>query len=103
LCLIYVQCIHVVSQVNLDESLRAVGVTYQRDGRTLSIKATKEVILSAGSIGTPQLLMLSGIGDPAHLSSLGVLSDINIHRTKVCDVQQKIRLRTTVILRLPQK
>ena len=40
--------------------------------------AHKEVILSAGAINTPQLLMLSGIGDPAELASLGIHTRVNL-------------------------
>lgn len=40
--------------------------------RRLTVRATKEVVLSAGSVGTPHLLQLSGIGDRGHLSSLGI-------------------------------
>ncbi len=46
---------------------RATGVTYRQRGRTLSATADGEVILAGGAINSPQLLMLSGIGDPDHL------------------------------------
>jgi len=49
-----------------------VGVTYVRNGQTITVKASKEVILSAGAIGSPQLLLLSGIGPAQELISLGV-------------------------------
>lgn len=50
-----------VKHVNFDENLRAVGVTFVLNGTKEYIaKAKKEVVLSAGSIGTPQILMLSG-------------------------------------------
>lgn len=49
------------------EGGRAVGVEIIRDGAREIITAEAEVILSAGAIGTPQLLMLSGIGDADHL------------------------------------
>ena len=52
---------------------RAVGVTYiNGDGKKISVKATKEVILCGGVINTPQLLMLAGIGDAEELSSHGI-------------------------------
>ena len=51
---------------------RATGVQCQRGGKTLSITAGKEVILSGGAINTPQLLMLSGIGDARHLADHGI-------------------------------
>lgn len=61
------------ARVELD-ARRATGVTYQDQfGRSHSVTATKEVILSGGSINSPQLLMLSGIGDPEHLTSNGIL------------------------------
>lgn len=43
----------------------------------VTVNATKEVISSAGSINSPQLLMLSGIGDPAQLSKLGIKTLVN--------------------------
>ncbi len=51
---------------------RAVGVELRRDGVSETVRATREVILCAGAINTPQLLMLSGIGDPAHLCDTGI-------------------------------
>ncbi len=52
---------------------RAVGVQYSRkDGSIASVTASREVILCGGSVNSPQLLMLSGIGDPDHLSDLGI-------------------------------
>lgn len=56
----------------LFEGRRAVGVEYRRDGRTQSVRARREVILSGGAINSPQLLMLSGIGDGAQLAGLGI-------------------------------
>jgi choline dehydrogenase len=53
------------------EGKRAVGVEVQR-GRKIEIVYGKEIILSGGAINTPQILQLSGIGDSAHLSKLGI-------------------------------
>lgn len=50
----------------------AYGVEYDRHGETRLAFATKEVILAAGAIGSPKLLMLSGIGPREHLEELGV-------------------------------
>ncbi len=49
------------------EGNRAVGVEYSQDGQRKQVMASREVILSGGVINSPQLLMLSGIGDPAEL------------------------------------
>jgi choline dehydrogenase-like flavoprotein len=49
------------------EGRRAVGVEYVEGGVTASVHPQREVILAGGSINTPQLLMLSGIGDPDEL------------------------------------
>jgi choline dehydrogenase len=51
---------------------RAVGVEYTRHGKSHQVRARREVILSGGSINSPQLLMLSGIGDPEHLQRVGI-------------------------------
>lgn len=50
------------------EGLRAVGVNFDYRGETRSVRAEREVILSAGAINSPQLLMLSGIGNADHLA-----------------------------------
>ena len=46
---------------------RAIGVEYACRGETVSARAEREVILAAGVVNSPQLLMLSGIGDPEEL------------------------------------
>jgi len=56
----------------LFEGTRATGIAYQRGGKTFVARATREVILSGGSINSPQLLSLSGIGDAAVLKPLGI-------------------------------
>lgn len=50
----------------------AVGVTYGREGQTHTVYADAEVILSAGAIGSPQLLQLSGVGPADALRALGI-------------------------------
>ena len=50
----------------------AAGVSYTRDGVSASATAAREVILSAGAINTPQVLMLSGIGPPELLKEHGI-------------------------------
>jgi len=51
---------------------RALGVQYRRGGQTLTAMAAQEVVLSAGAYGSPQLLMLSGIGRPDELREAGI-------------------------------
>ena len=54
------------------ERQRAVGVEYVKDGQSRTAIAEREIILCGGAINTPQLLMLSGIGDPDHLRATGI-------------------------------
>jgi choline dehydrogenase len=54
------------------EGGRAAGVTYRSAGREETARAQAEVILAAGAVGTPQLLMLSGIGPADHLREHGI-------------------------------
>ncbi|KAL5010862.1 hypothetical protein ScPMuIL_013167 [Solemya velum] len=51
---------------------KAVGVEFIRNGRKLGINVNQEVIISGGSVDSPKLLMLSGIGPRNHLESLGI-------------------------------
>ena len=54
------------------EANRAVGIEYLHDGRTEQAHAAREVLISGGAINSPQLLMLSGIGDGAQLRAHGI-------------------------------
>ena len=54
------------------ENGRATGVEYQCDGRILTANARREVILSGGSVNSPQVLELSGIGKPEILAEQGL-------------------------------
>ena len=54
------------------ESGRAIGIIYQQNGVQQTARARKEVILCAGAIQSPQLLMLSGIGPKEHLQELNI-------------------------------
>ena len=51
---------------------RAKGVLYRHNGTTRRVFASREVILCAGAVRTPQLLELSGVGDPRRLEPLGI-------------------------------
>ena len=56
----------------LFEGKRAVGVEYEQNGEKKTARAGREVILSGGSINSPQLLQLSGVGPSALLGNLGI-------------------------------
>jgi len=60
-----------VTRVLLDGDL-AEGIEYRQGGALHRVHARREVILSGGVINTPQLLMLSGVGDPAALAQHGI-------------------------------
>ncbi|XP_054157693.1 4-pyridoxate dehydrogenase-like [Oppia nitens] len=75
----------------------AVGVEYVKNGVTYVAKTRKEIIISAGAINSPQILMLSGIGPAQHLNdfSIPVLADlpvgINLHNHPRLDLRAYIK------------
>jgi choline dehydrogenase len=60
-----------VSRVIVEDN-KAVGVEYRKGGKTGVVRCRDEVVLSAGAIGSPQILQLSGIGPAALLEKVGV-------------------------------
>jgi choline dehydrogenase len=56
----------------LFDGTRAIGVEFSRNGSVERADAAAEVILSAGAIGSPHILQLSGVGDPDHLGRVGI-------------------------------
>jgi choline dehydrogenase len=68
-----------VSEILFDDQGAASGVRYQRPDLTGYdvVRARREVIVTAGAIDTPKLLMLSGIGPAAHLADLGIPVRVN--------------------------
>ncbi len=56
----------------LFEGTRCVGVQVRREGQSVGVRAAREVVLAAGAVNTPQLLELSGIGEPARLRESGI-------------------------------
>lgn len=51
---------------------RATGVAYRKNGQSLTARARHEVVISAGAVGSPRLLQLSGLGPAALLGGLGI-------------------------------
>jgi choline dehydrogenase len=62
----------VVCHKVLLDGKKAIGIQYEKNTQTTTVMASKEVILSAGSIGSPKLLQLSGIGPKEVLENAGV-------------------------------
>ena len=65
-----------VTKLNLgkdaDGHKRCTSVDVRVGGQALTIEASREVVLSAGAIGSPHIMQLSGIGSPQHLASVGI-------------------------------
>jgi choline dehydrogenase len=60
------------------EGTRVIGVRYAIDGRDEVARANREVILCGGTVNSPQLMMLSGVGPADHLKSLGITPVIDL-------------------------
>jgi choline dehydrogenase len=58
----------------LFDGKRAIGVEFERGGVVERAEADREVIPSAGAIGSPHILQLSGVGAPEHLGRVGIVS-----------------------------
>jgi len=81
---------------------RCMGIRHLVNGQPVETRATSQVVLSAGAINTPRILMLSGIGDPAELAPLGIpvrhalpgvgknLQDHPLVQAIVCRVKQPL-------------
>lgn len=76
---------------------RITGVRYVQDGEAHEVQADAEVLLSAGSVQSPQILQLSGIGPADHLRALGI--DVVHDAPEVGEnLQDHLQLRTIVTL-----
>ncbi|KAK3859895.1 hypothetical protein Pcinc_034025 [Petrolisthes cinctipes] len=75
--------LHVVSKAHVtkiifDKNKRATGVRFLHRGKIRTVSARREVVLSAGAVGSPQLLMVSGVGPAEHLTqhNIPVIADV---------------------------
>ena len=62
----------ITERVLFDANGRATGIAYRRRGQRRELRARRAVVLAGGAFGTPQLLMLSGIGPAGHLAEHGI-------------------------------
>ncbi|KAL0818233.1 hypothetical protein ABMA28_008731 [Loxostege sticticalis] len=68
-----------VTRILIDpKTKRAYGVQFYKDGKKHIVRARREVILSAGAINSPQLLMLSGIGPKQHLTEKNITTIVDL-------------------------
>jgi choline dehydrogenase len=67
-----------VTKINFDDNKQAISVSYVRDSQHFTVRVRKEIILSAGAVKTPQILMLSGIGPQEHLNKFNLPVVVNL-------------------------
>ena len=86
----------IASRIILDKTNSARGITVERFGQELQYFASRETILSAGAIGTPQVLMLSGIGPREELKKYKIrqVADLPVGKNLQdhCMVMQSVRI-----------
>ena len=70
----------------------AEGIVYARHGKAITARAVREVIVCGGSINTPQLLMLSGIGPADHLREFGITPVVDLPVGKNLQDHLKVEL-----------
>nr|WP_199899966.1 GMC family oxidoreductase N-terminal domain-containing protein [Asaia prunellae] len=78
---------------------KATGVSFIQDGREQTVESRSEIIVSAGAIGSPKILMLSGIGVPEHLRDVGIspLMDLPVGR----DLQDHLHMSINATTKHP--
>ncbi|TIN11800.1 GMC family oxidoreductase N-terminal domain-containing protein [Mesorhizobium sp.] len=84
----------------LFEGKRAVGIEYLQNGETKTARAGREIILSGGSINSPQLLQLSGVGPSALLGTLGI-AVVHANENVGANLQDHVGINYTFKGRLP--
>lgn len=70
-------CSHAITTKILFDEKRAVGVEYYIGSEKIEVRANRDVVLCGGAINTPQLLLLSGVGDENELDKWGIHTVIN--------------------------
>nr|XP_023014616.1 glucose dehydrogenase [FAD, quinone]-like isoform X1 [Leptinotarsa decemlineata] len=72
-----------VTKIEFNDLKEATGVIFTKNNKTYRVKVRNEVILSAGAISSPQILMLSGIGPKRHLEEVGIpiVQDLEVGST----------------------
>ncbi|TIQ21641.1 MAG: choline dehydrogenase [Mesorhizobium sp.] len=84
----------------LFEGKQAVGIEYLQNGETKTARAGREVILSGGSVNSPQLLQLSGVGPSALLGALGI-AVVHANENVGANLQEHVGINYTFKGRLP--
>ena len=84
----------------LIESGRATGVSFVKDGRTQTVRARREVIISASTLQSPAILMRSGVGPAGQLRALGI--DLALDAPEVgCNLQEHASVQTSYFVDVP--
>ncbi|EFX83708.1 hypothetical protein DAPPUDRAFT_100405 [Daphnia pulex] len=77
---------HVLKIIIDPDTKTATGFQFEKQGKIYVVEATKEVVLSAGAIASPQILMLSGVGPADHLKEKGITTCTITLDSSECDI-----------------